>query len=172
MAFTALSSAEISTGEPVKNSTQTKIKDNFDNLDSRVTSLEGGSNTVYPPIIMRVNGDYGVSGNLTIPATAILKTTMNFNLTVTGVRLVIDQAGTSGTTEIDLKYKRGAGAYTSILSTKPSVLYSAGNDTTSTNTVLNPSQVNLQAGDILSLDLTQAQSKAVGMMVRIDYTKT
>lgn len=172
MSFQTITTAEITTGEPVKNTTQTKIKDNFDNLDTRVTSLEGGGNTVYPPIVMRVNGYYGESGELTIPATGFLKTTMNFNLTLTGVRILIDNAGISGITEIDLKYKRGAGAYTSIFTTKPSVSYSAGNDSISTNAVLNPSEVYLQAGDILRLDITTVQARANGLTIRIDYSKT
>lgn len=167
-----MTTLEIATGQPVSNETATKIKDNFESLDGRVTTLEGGGSTVYPPVIFRVNGSYGEPGDLAIPANGILKTTLNFNLTVTGVRIIVDQAGVSGTTEIDLKYKRGAGAWTSIFSTKPSVLYSAGDDSTSTNAVLNMSQVDLQAGDILRMDLTSAQARAIGMLVRLDYIKT
>lgn len=172
MPFTEITTAEITTGEPVSNNTQTKIKENFDNLDGRVTALEGGSSTVYPPLIMRVGGYYGEAGELTIPALGATKTTMNFNLTITGARLLIDEAGVSGTTEVDLKYKRAAGAYTSIFSTKPSVGYASGNDSISSNTVLNPSEVNLQAGDILRLDIIDAQKRAKGLTVRIDYSKT
>lgn len=172
MTYIPLTTAEIATGQPVSNETATKIKDNFASLDSRTTTLEGGGSTVYPPIIFRVNGPYGESGDLAIPATNLLKTTLNFNLTVTGVRILIDEAGISGTTEIDLKYKRGVGAYTSIFTTKPSLAYSAGNDSTSTNAVLNPAQVNLQAGDILALTITDAQKRAKNFIVRIDYTKT
>lgn len=171
MAFTPISTSEIATGQPVSNETATKIKGNFDSLDSRMTSLEGGGSTVYPPIIMRVNGTYGESGDLVIPANGILKTTLNFNLLITGVRLIIDNAGISGTTEIDLKYKRGVGSYTSIFTTKPSVGFGSGDDATSTNAILNLSQVNLQAGDILRMDITSVQARAVGMMVRIDYIK-
>ncbi len=172
MSFTPITTAEITTGESVKNSTQVKIKENFENLDSRITSLEGGSSTVYPPIILEVTGAYGEPGDLTLPMDGFLKTTLNFNLTVTGVRILVDVAGVSGTSEIDLKYKRAAGAYTSIFTTKPSVGYASGNDSTSTNAVLNPSQVNLQAGDILRLDISQAQFRASGLIVRIDYNKT
>lgn len=172
MAYVAITAGEITTGEPVKSSTQTKIKENFENLDSRVTSLEGGSNTVYPPIILGVNGAYGEAGELTVPFTGFLKTTMNFDITITGVRILIGTAGVSGTTEIDLKYKRGVGSYTSIFTTKPSVSYSDGNDAISSNAVLNLSEVNLQAGDILRLDITSAQARAVGMTIRIDYSKT
>lgn len=172
MAFTPITEAEIKTGEPVSAETQAKIKENFDSLDQRMTTLEGGGSTVYPPIIMRVNGPYGEPGDLQIPADGILKTTPNFNLTVTGARLLIDKAGVSGTTEIDIKYKRGGGAWTSIFTAKPSVASVAGDDATSTNAELNPSHVNLQAGDLIRLDIVSAQKRAVGMLVRLDYIKT
>ncbi len=168
MTFIPITTGEIAVGEPLTNSTATKIKDNFDNLDERITDVETGSSTVYGPIVLNVNGEYST---LTTPYTNLLKTTINFNITVTGVRLIIDDAGTSGTTEIDIKFKRGSGSYTSILSTKPSVAYSAGDDSTSTNAVLNPGEVDLQAGDIIRLDLTSSQSRASSFIVRIDYIK-
>lgn len=172
MAFIPITTEEITTGEPVSSSTQTKIKNNFDNIDNRITSLEGGGNTIYPPLIMRVNGTYGEPGDLQIPANNILATTLNFNISITGVRIIIDKAGVSGQTEIDIKYKRGPGTFTSIFSTKPSISYSEGDYATSTNAVLNPSEVNLAAGDILALSITEAQMRAIGMTIRIDYSKT
>lgn len=168
MPFSALTTTEIASGKPNASSVFSKLKDNFDNHESRLLVVEAGGAVAYPPIIMRVNGFYARM-NLT---NGILKTTMNFNLTITGVRLIIDTSGTAGTTEIDLKYKRGAGAYTSILTTKPSVLFSAGSDATSTNAVLDAAQVNLLAGDILRLDLTSVQTAGNSFMIRIDFTKT
>lgn len=168
MAFTALNTSEIATGEPVSNTTQTKIKENFDNLDGRMTTLEGGGSTVYPPIILTVGGGYQSMNG----AVGIVKTTCNFNLTVIGVRLLIDRAGSAGTTEIDIQYKRGGGAWTSILTTKPTVAYTAGNDSISTNAVLNPGEVALQAGDIIRLNLSSVQSYARTFSVRIDFSKT
>lgn len=167
MPFSAITTTEVETGKPVANTTQTKIKDNFDNLNSRLTTVEGGASSVYPPIILRVNGNYSgcVYENM-------LKTTLNFNLTITGVRLLIDSAGTSGTTEVTLKWKRGAGAWTSVLTTNPSVLFSVGNDALSSNAVLNASNVALQAGDILRLDMVSTQAKGRGFLVRVDYNKT
>lgn len=169
MAFTTITTAEVAVGEPVRNDTQTKIKDNFDNHETRIIAVESGNTTVYPPIIFRVNGSYN---QLLTPGTNILRTTMNFNLTVTGARLLIDNAGVSGTTEIDLLYKRGAGAWTSILTTKPSLTSASGSNSISTNTVLNSGQVALQAGDLLRLDITSSQdATATNFMVRVDYAK-
>lgn len=169
MAFTAITTTEIETGKPVAQTTQQKIKDNFDNLDSRITGLETGTNVDYPPLIMKVDGYYGSSTS--IPITGILKTTMNFNIEITGARIYIDMAGSVGTTEIDLKYSRAGGAYTSIFTTLPSVSYLAGDDAVSSNAVLDPLNVNLEAGDLLRLDITSAQTDARSFFVRIDYGK-
>lgn len=169
MSFTAITTQEIAVGESVSNATQTKIKENFDNLDSRLTTVEGGGNTVYPPIIFRCNGNPAL---LSIPFTNFLKTTCNFNITITGVRLIIDTAGSAGSTEIDIKFKRGSDPYTSIFSTKPSLSYTAGNDSTSSNAVLNPTYVDLQTGDIIRLDITSAQTASKNFIVRVDFTKT
>jgi len=168
MAFVPLTSGEIASGQPVLNNTATKIKDNFDNLDGRLTDVETGASTVYPPIILKVGGFYSTLG---VYQNAVL-TTCNFNLTITGVRLLIEECGSSGTTEIDILYKRGAGAWTSVLTTKPSVTSASGNYALSTNAVLDLDEVSLEAGDLIRLDITSTQAgNAKGFLARIDFNK-
>lgn len=172
MAWQEITEAEIETGEPVSSHTAQKVKQNLELLEERTTGLEGGSATVYPPIIMRVDGTYGEPGDLQMPALGVLKTTVNFNLRITGVRILIDKAGISGVTEGDLKVKRaGVPGYSSILTSKPSVESALGDDAVSANAELDPGLSVIYAGDIIRLDILQAQLRAVGMMVRIDYVK-
>lgn len=168
MAFIPLTTNEIATGNPVANTTQTKIKDNFEDHEARLIAVESGGVVSYPPIVLRVNHYYDQFG----AETGLLKTVTNFAITITGVRLYIDQAGTAGTTTIDIKVKSGAGAFTSILTTLPSVAFGAGNDTVSVNGVLDATKVNLSAGDIIRLDTTSVQTLGKGFTVRIDYNKT
>jgi len=168
MAFTVITTNEIATGESVKNTTLTKVKDNFDNLDERVTNLEGGSNAVYPPLTFSVSGN---PAKLNLPYTGFMKTTINFNIIVTGVRILTDVAGSSGSHEIDIKYSRAGGAYTSIFTTRPSISFGAGNDTLSTNAVLDVNEVDLNTGDIIRLDIINAQTASRNFLVRIDYVK-
>jgi len=168
MAFNALTSGEIATGKPVAGTTQTKIKDNFDDHESRLQAIEGGSATTFPPLTFRVNGPYSIEG----ATNSLTKTTTNFPITFTGGRLLIDVAGSGGTTEIDIKYKRGAGAWTSIFSTRPSVASAAGNDSISSNGVLDPSNVSLLAGDLIRVDTTSVQTGGVGFTVRLDYQRS
>lgn len=115
-----------------------------------------------------MNGQYGITG----AQDGVVKFTTNFPITYTGVRLLIDKAGTSGTTEIDLKYKRGGGSYTSMLTTKPSISYSSGDDSVSSNGVLDPANSDLLAGDIIRLDLTSVQTNGRGFTIRIDYNRS
>ena len=163
MAFTAITSGEITSGQPVATTTQTKIKDNFDDHETRLEAMES-FNAANPPIIFRVNGQYPV-------ATDVTKTTSNFAFNIAGVRILVDQAGSSGTVQIDIKRKRGAGSFTSIFTVLPSVAYSAGNDALSTNAVLDSGVIDLVAGDILRLDITSAQVSGSGFLVRIDYNR-
>lgn len=166
MAYSAITTSEIATGQPVANTTQTKIKDNFADHETRILALEGGSSVAYPPIIMGVQGYYGDQG----PADSWEKFIPNFALTITGIRLYIDQAGTAGSTEIDVQVKR-SGSYSSCFTTRPSVAFGAGNDAVSTNQVLDPTKVSVQAGEIIRLDTTAVQTNGHTFYVRIDYTK-
>ncbi len=167
MSFSAITTGEIETGKPVAATTQTKIKENFDDHESRLQSIEGGADTTYPPLIFRVNGAYFAYG----AADGILKTTTNFPILITGVRILVDQAGSAGTLEIDIKYSRAGGAYTSILTTRPTVAYTEGDDALSTDGIVDPSEAELQAGDIIRLDQTSFQTAGQGYLVRIDYSR-
>lgn len=164
MSYTAITSGEIATGQPVASTTQTKIKDNFADHESRLQTVEA-ANSAFPPIIFRVNGPYFV-------LSSALKTTANFSFDITGVRILIDQAGSAGSTEIDIQRKRGGGSYESIFTALPVVSYVDGNDELSAAGTLNPTKVDIQAGDILRMDITSAQTDAVSFLVRVDYNRS
>ncbi len=164
--FITIDSAEIATGKPVKTEVATKIKDNFDDHEERISDLEGGSAIIYPPLVMRVSGFYDFEVH-----TNVLKTVCNFNLTITGVRIYVDTCGISGATEIDIKVSSAGGPYTSIFTSLPSVPYTDGDDGVSVNAVLDPDEVDLNSGDLIRLDLTEAQEDGKTFMVRIDYER-
>lgn len=160
MAFTTIPTSIIQSGDPViQELWDTYVKDNLDDHESRIVGLEGGSNVVYPPFFWNVSGQYETS----VPLVNTGMIRLNFSLTVLAGRLLIKTAGTSGTTEIDFLYKRGASAFTSIFSTKPSVAFGAGDYAVSTNGIL--SVTSLLAGDILRMDITTTQSGAPNGLV-------
>lgn len=167
MAYDEIDSGEIVAGKPVASTLTTKIKGNFDDHEERITDLENGNNVAYEPLIMRVDGYYESYSGIT----SILKTVCNFNLTITGARLYIEKAGSSGTTEIDIKVSSGGGGYSTIFTTKPSVAFGAGDDGVSSNAILDPTKVDLTGGDLIRLDVTSAQVNGRAFMVRIDYEK-
>ncbi len=166
MSFNPLTSGEIASGEPVSTTTQGKVKENFDDHEERIEALEA-SVSDFLPLILSVRGPYAAFG----ARDNVIKTTSNSSFTITGVRLLIDIAGSSATTEIDIKRKRGGGSYESIFSTKPSVVYSAGNDALSSNAVLDLTKVDIEAADILRLDITGVQVGGSGFVVRIDFDR-
>lgn len=167
MAYIPFTNAEIAVGEPTSSVTFTKIKDNFINHESRIISIENGNNVIYEPIIFSILGQYDTLG----AQTNIFKTTCNFNMTITGVRIIINEAGSSGLTEIDLKKSHAGGSYTSIFTTLPSVAYSAGNDAISSNAILDSGNCSLEAGDYLRLDTTAVQTAGRSFFIRVDFNK-
>ncbi len=163
MSFTPITTGEIASGEPVASTTQTKIKENFDDHESRLGVVETASVT-FVPIILGVNG-------VPFVMDGVLKTTTNFSLTVTGIRILVDQAGSAGTLEIDVQRKRGVGAWESIFTVLPSIAYTAGDDALSSAGTLDVDVVDVEAGDILRLDITSIQTDMRNFLVRIDYNR-
>jgi hypothetical protein len=147
MAYTAFNASEIASEEPVKTELFGKVKDNFDNHETRIATLEATGLTI-PPLLFVVKGaQYGWG-----TGTGVAYRRVMYDLTLTTGKLWIIDAGTSGTLEIDIQYKRGAGAFATIFSTRPSVAFGAGDYSISTNGVL--SVTSLLTADVLRLDVT------------------
>jgi hypothetical protein len=166
MSYSALTTTEVTTGQPASSSTFSKIKDNFSDHESRIETLEAGSSVDYPPIILTVNGYFGQS--ITLPGT--IYTVTNFNLRITGAYVYIINCGGSGTTEIDIQ-KGSGGVYASIFNTRPSVDFSAGNLAISTNSVIDGTAGTFSASDVIRLDIISAQSLSENFFVRLDYVR-
>jgi hypothetical protein len=162
LAFDPLSSGEVTAGKPIAAITQEKIRTNFNDHEARVETLEG-SILNFLPIIFGVNGYYGKGDN-------VLKTMASTNMTITGVRILINTAGTSGQTQIDIQRKR-AGVYESIFAHLPTISWTEGNNALSTAGLLDFTKVDIQPDDILRLDIKDAQVRGFGFVVRVDYTR-
>jgi hypothetical protein len=66
-------------------------------------------------------------------------------------------AGSAGTLEVDVLKGTTLGSLTTVFSTKPSVSYSSGNNTSSSNAVFSTTSVS--SGDWIQLDITSLQTK-------------
>lgn len=168
MAFTTLPTSIIEAGDPVKQELfTTYVKDNLDDHEARLVAVEGGSAVSYPAFDWNVSGYYGQW----VPFNNIGIIRIPFGLTILAVRLLIHTAGSSGSTEIDVKYKRAAGSWTTVFSTKPSVTSASGDYAISTNAVL--SVEDLLAADLIRVDLTATQGGTPsGLSVFLEYQKT
>lgn len=165
MAFDPIDSDEIAEGKPVHNTTQQKIKTNFDDHENRLYSLEGRENLL--PIILRVNGPYSFYGG---SQSTVIQSLVTRKLVIVGARLIVDQAGTGGITEINIRRVR-AGDSHSIFDVFPSLSYTAGDDAVSTNGVLNLNYRKIDNLDLLELDIESVQTSGVGFMVRLDVVR-
>lgn len=165
MAFSALTTAQIAASEPVKQELWTKVKDNFDDHETRVTTLEG-SLQVFAPIEWRVFGAHWKTGSDT--GLAFERITESITLT-SGTLYIIDD-GTSGTLTVDVqKSSSGGGSFSTIFSTKPTLAQGGGNHGTN-NGVL--STTVLVSGDILRLDVSAYQVGNIEFYVQLEFTAT
>jgi hypothetical protein len=161
MAFVAITSGQIAAGEPTAQDLFTKTKDNFDDHESRITTLETASN-LYRPIEFNIVGPY----SLAIIKDGLLHDLLRFDITVLNVVLFIHTAGSSAFTTVDVEYKRGVGAWTSILSTPVSASYSSGNFFTVAGTLTTTA---LLTNDLLRLNVDGVQVGGDGFTVLIEY---
>lgn len=164
MAFVTLSSAAIATGQPVTADLMLKTKNNFDDHDLRITALENGLDNPRP-LFFDVKGSYFLYGGLT----GIAYQRIWANLTLTAAQLFVPAAGTAGTLDVDILYKRGSGSWTTIFSARPTHAFGAGDLALSTGTL---AVTALQAGDVLRLDTIGVETNNLEFQVYLPFTVT
>jgi len=148
MAFDPILDAEIQAGEPNKQELWTKNRLNQIDLDARITAIEGIG---FMPIHFFLGGPISVFDL----ETKIDIQRITFNITLLAARIFVSTAGTSGNTEIDILFKRGVAAWTSIFTTKPTLAFGAGDDSIGTGVL---AVTSLLAGDLVRMDQTAVQA--------------
>lgn len=145
------------------------LKSVAEDHEDRVDALE----TLVREIRFDINGFIGDSSVVgAVPVNGVLYYPLLEDVHFTSGQIFVVAAGTSGTYQADIKFKRGAGSYTSIFTTKPSSVYTDGDLYTSTNGVLDGANDDLLAGDVLRLDLTGSQLGGRGLSLRLKYTRS
>ena len=165
MAFSSISSALIAVGKPILKSLFQTIKDNQDDLNTRVTSVEGSASKArfFSTTLL------GASNYTT--ATGVAQIRIDSAIDITDVLISIyddTTAITSGTLEIDIVKATGSGdgpdfsTSVSIFTTKPSIDFSTASDyDESSNQVLNATNAAVVEGDYIQLNVT-AKPAALG----------
>lgn len=142
-------------GVALKQNLFQKIKDNFDNHETRLASVEASASKIEVINAIVYNGQ--AAGTTT--GLYIYRAAEAFTLNDAKVA-IFDVSGasfSSGNIEFDIK-KASSPDFTSAVSvftTKPSLAYTASSYTESSNAVFDATNADVSAGDYLRLDITE-----------------
>jgi len=172
VSYTAITTQEIQVGGPVQNPTLAKIQANEDYFATQINALNSSLQSPRPiKFVVKGGGD-----GYTMPVNAFAYERVWVNITLTGAFIFVPVAGISGSVQINVEYKRGAGAWTSIFSTQPVVPSSSGDLAISSSTggctaaVL--STTALLSGDFLRLNIVSDQSGCKEFQVELPFNYT
>jgi len=159
MAFTPITSAQIEIGEATKKEIFSKTKDNFDDHETRIGSLESGATSTIPMawVIKDSAVVYDDAAQLRVP----------FDITITSVVLEVVEAGSAGTLEVDVLSDQG-GSFTTVLS--GGNLTRAFGDGSTPVTSSGITGADVDAGKHLRLDIKAVQTGMRDAYVVVTYT--
>lgn len=154
MAFTPISSTQIQVGRAIKKELWDVVKDDLDDLNTRLNAVEASS----PKI--KVIEFYVLNASSFSTATGLYYYRAVDTFTLTSATIQIFEKGSlTGTFEIDVEKSTtdlSAGAFSSVFTTRPSInLTTASNYAISTNQVFDPTKVSIVPGNYLRLDISQ-----------------
>lgn len=160
MAFDAITAAEIAAGKPNTNPLWEKVRGNDDDFESRLADVETA-------VISQQPLQFDVLGQGQI-GDGKLFIRVPFNITVTDVKLFIWEAGSVGTTTVDVELATvAAGAFNTILSAPISAAFGTGDqEVVSAASVVTTS---IDAGTFLRLNIDSIQTGATGYSVLVEF---
>ena len=161
MSFITIPPSWIIPGQPTKKELFERIKDNEDDLNSRLTTVETVTN-ITNKIDFEINGNYKyylwaqtTSGGTFEIDEGIMYERVPIAIILLAARHIQYNAGYSGTTTFDIKMSTG-GPFSSIFTTTPSVTAANGDLYVSSNGIL--STVAVPANAILRMDILTSQT--------------
>ncbi len=159
MAFSSLSDTLIQVSKAIKREIFTTLKDNQDDLNTRVVTLEGGANKVqiWGGIVTNASSASSLTGLAYWPSPA--------TFTLLEVKVGIFEKGSlAGTLEIDVQKSvdRDPLNFSSVMTTRPSIAFASASDyDDSTNGVIDVTKQTINQGDWLRIDVTSLPSSGV-----------
>jgi hypothetical protein len=158
--FSTISALAIQVGSAIKKELWDKVKNNFDDHETRLNLIE----TVAKKIkVMKFDFRNGSSFST---ATGVYYWESDDDLTITDAFLRIYEKGAlAGSIQIDLKKSttdlNGTSFFT-IFTTRPSINFATAADyDSSINQVFDPGQISVAKGDFIRLDITQFPSGGI-----------
>lgn len=162
MAFNPIDQADIEVGKPVKKELFQTTKDNFDDHESRITSLANSAAKIDLFILEVANLiQYSPTGN-TLSRIALFRASRNFRIINAQVYVLYggenqDRAPTAGTLEIDVKKGTDITSLNTIFSVRPAVTTFGEGDTNGTVSFVPNGEI-VNQGEWLQLDITSLQT--------------
>jgi hypothetical protein len=158
--FSSISSLAIQVGSAIKKELWDKVKNNFDDLESRLNAVETVSKKIK---VMKFDFRNGSSFST---ATGVYYWESDDDFTLTDAFIRIYEKGTlTGTIQVDLKKSTtdlNGTSFVSIFTTRPSIPFATASDyAASINQVFDPGQISIAKGDFIRLDITQFPSNGV-----------
>lgn len=160
MAFTTIPTSIIQVGKAITRTLfSTYIKDNLDDLNSRLTTVEAAASKVifYNEIVRNAAT---LSGGGTVTGLDVYRVASSIDITDCKV-YIFEKGSLTGNLEIDIKVSSSADftSAVSIFTTKPKIVYStASNYDESANAVLDATNKVLTEGEYLRVDVTELPS--------------
>jgi hypothetical protein len=163
MPFVTINPAAIEVGDPVTADLLTKIKNNEDDHETRIDSLEATNKKIEVFKYLILNG----SSFSTATGLDHYRAEDSFTVTKVAIQIFEKNGVSSGSLEIDVKKSvtnlNGA-SFSTIMTTKPSINFATASDyDESTNQVINTLNASVTAGQYLRLDITSTPSGASGV---------
>lgn len=167
MAFTTIPSALINVGKAIKKEIFTYVKDNFDDHESRLNTIEAGGSTS----IEIFNDLVSVASTDTYTGIDYFVCYAPTTLDTVEIRIFAKGGITSGILEIDILKSTSDlddSNFSSILTTKASIDFSTASDyDVSVNAVIDGDTSALTQGDILRLDITSIPAGLESFVVNV-----
>jgi hypothetical protein len=156
MAFTTIATSALDVGDPVTKELLDLVKSNEDDLDTRMTAVEGSTGKVVIFNEVVINAATLTAGG-TVTGLDLYRAESAFNLTEAKV-YIFEKGSLTGNLEIDIQLSASADftSSNSVFTTKPKIVYaSASSYDESANTVFNGTYQSITAGQYLRLDISE-----------------
>jgi len=149
--FTPIDPNKIKVGDPVTKELLDFIKNNFDNLDERVSTLGEGSGRV-----SLINEDFQIGVGGTFTGVLFYEVMQDCIATEASIQLFAKAPATTGSLIVDIKKNSttNPSGFNTIFSTPPTINIAAASDYTRQTGTIDPAKQTLTVGTILRVDIT------------------
>lgn len=153
MAFVPIDLNTIKVGDPIKKELLDLLKNNFDDHESRLQTLAGGSGK-----ISLINQDFFINANASgfLTGTFFVEVIQQCIITEGSIQLFAKSPATTGSLTIDIKKNTttNPSGFNTIFSTQPTLNLAVAADYSKNAGIINPAAQALAVGNILRVDIT------------------